>query len=143
MILTPLPNPLVADLIKSTYPVLVKLHDRIQALLPEPTRIAPPPPESKTWREYLSFGSSTTAESKSKSKGKSTSEKKFERARWAWFATAGLGMITYLFASGILVLDYPGATEEVEEVEGEWRDASELEAEGDGQVVVEMEEDEE
>ena len=141
MILTPLPNPLLADLIRSTYPVLVQLHDRIQALLPEPTRIEPTPRQSKSWWDTFSFASSSPPATKTnpKSKGKSASERRFEMGRWAWFATAGVGMITYLFASGIVSIDFEG---DADKEGGEWQDASELDDEDDeedeDEIIVEV-----
>lgn len=142
MILTPLPNPLLAELIRSTYPVLVQLHDRIQALLPEPTRIEPTPIQSKSWWETFSFASSSSPATKAnpKGKGKSASEKRFEMGRWAWFATAGVGMITYLFASGIVSIDFEG---DADKEGGDWKDASELDDEGEDEeeedeIIVEV-----
>lgn len=131
VILTPLPNPLLADLVQTTYPVLVQLHDRMKASLPDPPRIDPPP-RTDTWWDTLTFQSSAA---KPKTKPKTSSEKKFERGRWAWFAAAGLGMVTYLFASGIVEIDWGG--QDVDDEEGEWLDASELEDEEDEEPVVE------
>lgn len=78
------------------------------------------------------------APTKPKSKAKTPSEKKFERGRWAWFAAAGVGMVTYLFASGIVEIDWGG---QGDEEEGEWREASELEDDEEEEVIVEFVED--
>jgi hypothetical protein len=48
-------------------------------------------------------------------------------------------MITYLFASGIISIDFEGSADETD---GEWQDASELEVEGEeeesGEIIVEV-----
>jgi sorting and assembly machinery component 37 len=134
LLLTPLPNPLLADLLRSTYPALVNHHDRISALLPDPPRIAPSTPSTSWWDMF-------TSSPKSKSKTtttKTSKDKSFERARWAWFATAGFGMIVYLFASGIVQIEFS------EKEEGEWKDASEFEDDEEEEEIIEIiEEDEE
>lgn len=48
---------------------------------------------------------------------KSDAEKRFERGRWAWFATAGIAMVGYLLASGVVRIEFGG--DEVEEEEEE------------------------
>jgi sorting and assembly machinery component 37 len=132
LLLTPLPNPLLADLLRSTYPALVRHHDRISALLPDPPRIAPSTPSTSWWDMF-------TSSPKSKANSTKTSkDKSFERARWAWFATAGFGMIAYLFASGIVQIEFS------EKEEGEWKDASEFEDDEEEEEIIEIiEEDEE
>jgi sorting and assembly machinery component 37 len=132
LLLTPLPNPLLADLLRSTYPALVRHHDRISALLPDPPRIAPSTPSTSWWDMF-------TSSPKSKANTTKTSkDKSFERARWAWFATAGFGMIAYLFASGIVQIEFS------EKEEGEWKDASEFEDDEEEEEIIEIiEEDEE
>jgi sorting and assembly machinery component 37 len=138
LLLAPLPNSLLGDLLRSTYPALVQHHDRISALLPTPTRIAAVE-STKSWRDLLPAWSSGSTSKPKATKPKTSKEKSFERARWAWFATAGVGMITYLFASGILAIELGGSEEE----EGsEWKDASELDLEEEEEVIV-VEEDEE
>ena len=138
LLLTPLPNPLLADLLRSTYPALVKHHDRIAALLPEPPRIALSTP-TKSWWDLWPGSASGSSDPKAKSAKttKTSKDKSFERARWAWFATAGLGMIAYLFASGIVQIDFAGGEEE-------WKDASEFEDdEEEEEEIIEIVEDDE
>jgi sorting and assembly machinery component 37 len=134
LLLTPLPNPLLADLLRSTYPALIRHHDRISALLPDPPRIAPSAPSTSWWDMF-------TSSPKSKSKAtnpKTAKDKSFERARWAWFATAGFGMLVYLFASGIVQIEFS------EKEDGEWKDASEFEDDEEEEEIIEIiEEDEE
>lgn len=135
LLLTPLPNSLLADLLRSTYPSLVNHHDRISALLPDLPRIAPSTPSTSWWDM---FTSSPKSESKSKTTTPKTSkDKSFERARWAWFATAGFGMIAYLFASGIVQIEFS------EKEEGEWKDASEFEDDEEEEEIIEIIEDDE
>jgi sorting and assembly machinery component 37 len=79
-----------------------------------------------------------------KAKAKTSKDKAFERARWAWFATAGFGMIAYLFASGIVQIDFGGGSES-EDGDREWRDGSELEDDDEEEEemieIIEVEED--
>jgi len=126
LLLTPLPNSLLADLLRSTYPSLVNHHDRISALLPDPPRIAPSTPSTSRWDMFSSSPKSKTTTPKT------SKDKSFERARWAWFATAGFGMIAYLFASGIVQIDFSG------EEEGDWKDASEFEDDEEEEEIIEI-----
>jgi sorting and assembly machinery component 37 len=140
LLLTPLPNPLLADLLRSTYPALVEHHDRIAALLPESPRITPSTP-TKSWWDLWPGSSSVSGAGSSKPKNtkttKTSKDKSFERARWAWFATAGFGLIGYMFAAGIIQIDFGGGEEE-------WRDASEFEEdEEEEEEIIEIIEDDE
>ena len=135
LLLAPLPNPLVADLLRSTYPALVDHHDRIAALLPEPPRIAPSTPSTSWWDMFSSSSSSKSKDVKSKT----SKDRSFDRARWAFFATSGIAMIAYSFAVGIIQIRSISDDED-----GEWRDASEFEDDEEEEVIVEIvEEDEE
>jgi sorting and assembly machinery component 37 len=68
---------------------------------------------------------------------KTSKDKSFERARWAWFATAGTLMLGYLFASGIVQIEFS------DKEEGEWKDASEFEDEEEEEEIIEIIEDDE
>lgn len=120
LLLTPdWPNPLLSNLLKSSYPRLVAHHDRIRdQLFPDWTvpRIEANPAQSwsdsiRNWSWSASAGSDGPGLEKRK---KSETEKRFERGRWIWFASAAVAMVGYLLASGVVKVEFGDEEEEVE-----------------------------
>jgi sorting and assembly machinery component 37 len=64
---------------------------------------------------------------KAKENKKTSQQKAFERGRMLWFLAAGVGMIGYLLASGIVQIQF-GSTDDLEEEEV---DEDEEEEDGD------------
>ena len=48
-------------------------------------------------------------------KAKSEKEKRFESGRWWWFAGVAVAFVSYVFASGIVAIDFGGEDDEDEE----------------------------
>lgn len=159
LLLSPvLPNPLLANLLRSTYPALTQHHDRLSHLLfpsADPSDLWSsiprlPRTEARTWSESLSSllptgwqGTPSTAKPESgKRKAKSKKEKEFERARWLWFAGAGLGMVTYLFASGIVSIQFGSDDDDENEEDTDDEDGDEEDNEEEV-IVLEVDEDDE
>ncbi|WWC89005.1 uncharacterized protein L201_003922 [Kwoniella dendrophila CBS 6074] len=140
-ILTPtLPNPLLPNIIRSTYPTMIAHHDRLLSLLfPNsgwnlvPRSTVPPPPQKSYLESITSLFTISTASSRNnhgqssngekEKKGKSAEEKKFERGRWLWFTGATVAMIGYVLTSGLVSIEFGSESKEeeefVEDVEGE------------------------
>jgi sorting and assembly machinery component 37 len=147
LLLTPtFPNPLLPDLIRSTYPSLSAHHDRVRSALFGGARIhadsssdasagayavihritLPPSPTlweslsdtvSSWWADTTTGNGSGSASAGDKPRKKTAKEKEFERGRWAWFAAAGVGMVVYLLASGLVRVEYAGEGDDEEEGE--------------------------
>ncbi|WOO81215.1 Metaxin-1 [Vanrija pseudolonga] len=132
---TNLPNPLLSNLLRETYPVLVAHHDAVlSAVFPggwgAVQRLAPPPQPSLVDSLRLSLpkaagggGESSSPEvagadpdevEKAKAKAR-----QFAWGRYAWFAGAGIAFITYVLASGILAIDFGGDDLDYDEEEEE------------------------
>lgn len=136
LLLTPRwPNPLLANLLRQSYPRIVAHHDRIKALLfPswDVPRIEAPPGAS--WLDTVtSWGG--------EGRTKSAAEKRFERGRWAWFVGAGIAMVGYLLASGVVRVEFgneQAPSDDEDEDEEEDGDADQE----DEIIVIEEDEDE-
>lgn len=139
LVLAPtLPNPLLPNILRSSYPSLVAHHDRVLKRLFSSWSTVPmvvnQTPTQTTWGEtFVSWlpgpsksriqapsSSSTNPKGDSKaqddpsSKPKTDKQKAFERGRWLWFAGAAVSMVTYLFVSGVVAFEF-GDEEEDEE----------------------------
>ncbi|CAD6583816.1 MAG: hypothetical protein TREMPRED_003658 [Tremellales sp. Tagirdzhanova-0007] len=122
-------NPLLPNLLNSSFSTLVSHHDRVRSVLfpgesgslpyvPQPERVA------TSWSEWFASAWSTEP----KRDGRSASSKRakdFRRARWMWFAGAGGAMMTYLLASGLVKLE-SGGNEELEDDEEEVEEDEEI-----------------
>ncbi|KAK8864682.1 hypothetical protein IAR55_001934 [Kwoniella newhampshirensis] len=144
-ILSPtLPNPLLSDTLRLSYPSLTAHHDRLLAVLfphsswsAVPCAPRPPVTQSSYLDSVKSWWSSQPTDKKVK-ETKTTKEKQFERGRWLWFAGATVAMISYLLASGMVQVEFGGNDGEWE-AEEEDEDEDEEEEEDEAVVVVEEE----
>ena len=103
-----LPNPLLQNLIKTSFPALEAHHDRVLSVLfPEspawsgiPRAPQPAPTQTGIWDSAVSWwaGPRTGRSGKSKDEG----DEAFIRARWLWYAGAAGAMVTYLWSTGIV-----------------------------------------
>ncbi|WVF71137.1 hypothetical protein IAT40_005934 [Kwoniella sp. CBS 6097] len=160
-VLTPtLPNPLLPNLLRSSYPTLVEHHDRLLSLLlPSgswtsiPTAPRPVSQRKQTyydmissWIPYNGRSASTNTNGNGNGKdtkkdGKSAKEKQFERGRWLWFAGATVAMIGYLLASGMVQIEIGGGNGSDDDDDDE--DDEDDDDDGEGEWEVPSEEEEE
>ncbi|ORX35620.1 hypothetical protein BD324DRAFT_602957 [Kockovaella imperatae] len=163
IITTSLPNPIFADLLRAEYSGLIHHHDRLlQLLFPvtsesrssnyvsswnqTPTITSSTPKlslwqtiqASLTWSSSPAEASPTSSRTEKKKLNKS--ERDFRRARWLWYAGALGSMVVYLFASGLIQIEYVGKEEEdsMEEIEDEEEELSD----DDEELVLDPEEEE-
>ncbi|KAL1411381.1 hypothetical protein Q8F55_002337 [Vanrija albida] len=133
---TNLPNSLLANLLRETYPVLAAHHDAMRATIfpggwGAVRRLAPPSPPSfveslklslPAWAGGSAGGSVPDAsgldadELEVKAKEK---ERQFAWGRYAWFAAAGVAFVTYALSSGLLSIDLSGDDLEYDEDDDE------------------------
>ena len=158
LVLSPtLPNPLLPDLLKSHFPAVVAHHQRVlQVLFPGPESLAwsniphiPPVQSTATWSDYLPSSSwfrrpatGRPAEQASEKRKKSKAERQFERGRWLWYAAAIGGMVLYVFANGLVKIEFDkvdegGGENTIVMEEEEMEEAPEEEVE---EIVIEVEE---
>ena len=100
---TDLPNPLLAELLRTHYPNLVSHQDRLKWLLFGPDSwsivpIAPPRSPSTPLWDLSGWFKSTGQVDKA--------DAKFKRARWMWYTGALAAMVTYVFASGLVQIEF-------------------------------------
>ncbi|WWC69888.1 uncharacterized protein I206_103831 [Kwoniella pini CBS 10737] len=148
--LTPaLPNPLLPNLIRSTYPSLVAHHDRLFSLLFSNSYVSIPrtndtPTSQKSYLEsitsFISAPFSSSSEERNqkgeKKEKKSDQEKRFERGRWLWFTGATVAMIGYLLTSGMISIEFGSGKDDEEVYEDE-----EVPEESVGKEVIFVEEE--
>lgn len=151
---TSLPAPLLCDLLLDEYPTLVSHHERMLEAFPDGwkgVQRLPAPPAPTLWSTLsgalpwssassssASVPASTDGESKSKDERRKEAAqlRKFRYARWAWFAGAGLALVTYVLASGLVDISFDDVNEEDEddeEEEDEWVVEEEVDGEGEGE----------
>ncbi|OCF31951.1 hypothetical protein I316_06334 [Kwoniella heveanensis BCC8398] len=160
-VLTPtLPNPLLPNLLRSSYPTLIEHHDRLLSLLfpsgswssvPTIPRSASQQRKQQSYYDIISSwipynGNGRAAAShgnggvQGKKDGKSAKEKQFERGRWLWFAGATVAMIGYLLASGMVQIEIGGGSDGSDD-EGEDEHEENEEERGEWDVPSEEEEE--
>nr|ODN96631.1 hypothetical protein L204_03339 [Cryptococcus depauperatus CBS 7855] len=109
LILKPtLPSSLFPNIIRKHYPSLVSFHERLAELIPlsEMPLQAQSLPKQVTWREtFKSWFPMPNSVVQPAKEVKTSKQRKMERGRWLWFTAAGLSMVTYLFASGIISIN--------------------------------------
>ena len=138
-----LPNALLPNLLKESFPNLVAHHDKLSQRLfgadgwsSIKSTLEVSSTQSTTWRETLSglnpfdSGSSTP---KSK-KEQDPRDAAFVRGRWMWYLGAAAAMVTYVFASGLISIEIGGDEEDEEEEEEVWEVVG-----PDGEVLEEIE----
>lgn len=149
------PNPLLADLIRESYPSLAEFHTRLDTLL-ESTNgysniprlpVAPRKTVAQSVSSWL-FGDSQPQDQPTdaaagraaakKKKSKDPREKAFERGRWMWFIGAAGAMVAYLFMSGLIQIEFGSddddEADEDEDEEGEWIEVVEGEEQDEGEA---------
>ncbi|WVQ99734.1 hypothetical protein IAU59_006876 [Kwoniella sp. CBS 9459] len=160
-VLTPtLPNPLLPDILRASYPELIEHHDRLLSLLfPSGSWSSIPIANDGVTRQsqqrkqtyydmftsWIPYNGRATSGNgvngkEAKKDGKSAKEKQFERGRWLWFAGATVAMIGYLLASGMVQIEIGGGGSGDDEEEDEDEDEEE-EEEGEWEVASEEEEE--
>ncbi|WWD17008.1 hypothetical protein CI109_101444 [Kwoniella shandongensis] len=147
-----LPNPLLPNLLRSSYPTLIAHHDRLSSVLfPHsswsaiPCAPRPPKPEPtylETIQSWWQPESSPKPNGEKKKEGKTPKEKQFERGRWLWFAGATVAMISYVLASGMVQIDFSGEDDDWIDAEDD-EDEDEEDEEEPEEVVVVVEDEEE
>ncbi|KAE8539169.1 hypothetical protein D1P53_004259 [Cryptococcus gattii VGV] len=167
LVLAPtLPNPLLSNSLRSSYPSLVAHHDRVLKRLFSSWSTVPmvvnQTPTRTTWVETFASwlpgpsksriqppSSSSTnpkgdgkAQDDPSSKLKTDKQKAFERGRWLWFAGAAVSMVTYLFVSGVVAFEFGDEGEDEEWVAYE-EDGEEEEEEEEKTILEYTEEEEE
>ncbi|KLT45388.1 hypothetical protein CC85DRAFT_269159 [Cutaneotrichosporon oleaginosum] len=127
------PNPLLANLLRDSYPTLVAHHDRVlKKLFPGGwgtiSRLAPAPHPTlvESVRLYLpSWLGGPSAEGEKKKEAKDPrdidTQKRLQRGRYLWFLGAGAAFISYILYSGLIEVHF-GDDDDFEEEEGmdEW-----------------------
>ncbi|ADV23740.1 Hypothetical Protein CGB_H0470W [Cryptococcus gattii WM276] len=167
LVLAPtLPNPLLSNILRSSYPSLVAHHDRVLKRLFSSWSTVPmvvnQTPMRTTWVETFASwlpgpsksrtqppsSSSTNSKADGKaqddpsSKLKTDKQKAFERGRWLWFAGAAVSMVTYLLVSGVVAFEFGDEGEDEEWVAYE-EDGEEEEDEEEEKTILEYTEEEE
>lgn len=133
------PNPLLAELLRSTYPTLVAHHDRVLkklypsgwgavTRLPEPAK----PTFTESVRLSLPAWLGGTAEAKPAERANEDPREKetarrLRKGRYMWFLGAGLAFISYVVYSGLIQIQFGD-----EEEEGEWPEGWVVEEDDDG-----------
>lgn len=122
------PNPLIADLVRSSYPTLVAHHDRVlKKLYPGGwgaiSRLAPSPQPTlgESVRLYLPSwlgGPSEEKEKKAEADDPRDMEtkKRLQRGRHMWFLGAGAAFVSYILYSGLIQIQF-GDDEDDDDVE--------------------------
>lgn len=106
----PLPNPLLGDLVKSSFPGLAAHHARLSAIIPWETFTPTLAPD---------VASRSAGTQKKTPNSKSEKEKRFQRGRWLWFAGVAVAFVGYVLTSGIVAVEFGEEGEEDDEEEDE------------------------